>query len=59
MMRSHVYNEYTVEPAIKGATDWVVTMPTKRFYVDRAPATRPRPFQSNFNATRFVRQRST
>jgi hypothetical protein len=29
----HVYNEYTVEPNITAATDWVVTMPTKRFYV--------------------------
>jgi hypothetical protein len=49
MMRSHVYNEYTVEPAIKAATDWVVTMPTKRFYVTSSGASRP--FQSKFSST--------
>jgi hypothetical protein len=48
MMRSHVYNEYTVESAIKAATDWVVTMPTKRFYVTSTGAVRP--FQSAFGS---------
>jgi len=48
MMRSHVYNEYTVESAIKAATDWVVTMPTKRFYVTSGGAVRP--FQSAFGS---------
>ena len=48
MMRSHVYNEYTVETSIKAATDWVVTMPTKRFYVTSVGASRP--FQSAFGA---------
>jgi hypothetical protein len=47
MMRSHVYNEYTVEPGLKAATDWVVTMPTKRFYVNSIFADPP--FQSPFN----------
>jgi len=45
-MRSHVYNEYTVEPGIKAATDWVVTMPTKREYV--TTTSRARPFQNKF-----------
>jgi len=49
MMRSHVYNEYTVETGIKAATDWVVTMPTKRFYVTSSGASRP--FQSKFSST--------
>jgi hypothetical protein len=49
MMRSHVYNEYTVETGIKAATDWVVTMPTKRFYVTSTGASRP--FQSKFSST--------
>lgn len=48
MMRSHVYNEYTVEPLIKAATDWVITMPTKREYVTTTTAIRP--FQSPFTA---------
>ena len=51
MMRSHVYNEYTVEPNIKAATDWVVTMPTKRFYVSSGTGNAARPFQSNFRST--------
>jgi hypothetical protein len=48
MMRSHVYNEYTVEPGLKAATDWVVTMPTKRFYVGASFAIDP--FQSPFGS---------
>ena len=28
-----ITNDFTVEPAIKAATDWIVTLPTKRFYV--------------------------
>jgi hypothetical protein len=51
MMRSHVYNEYTVEPNIKAATDWVVTMPTKRFYVSVGTGFATPPFQSNFSST--------
>ena len=51
MMRSHVYNTYTVEPGIKAATDWVVTMPTKRFYVASGTGNAARPFQSNFRST--------
>jgi hypothetical protein len=48
MMRSHVYNEYTVEPGLKAATDWVVTMPTKRFYVGATFAIDP--FESEFDS---------
>jgi len=51
MMRSHVYNEYTVETTIKAATDWVVTMPTKRFYVSSGTGAAARPFQSNFSSS--------
>ncbi len=29
-----LYNEYLTAPGIGAATDWVVTFPTKRFYVD-------------------------
>jgi hypothetical protein len=31
----HVYNEWTSERALNAASEWVVTFPTKRFYVDR------------------------
>ena len=51
MMRSHVYNEYTVEPAIKAATDWIITMPTKRFYIGLGNGNANRLFQSNFNSS--------
>jgi hypothetical protein len=41
-MHDNVFNEYVANPAMGGSTDWVVTFPTKRFFVDRAaPALRP------------------
>ncbi len=33
-MTNNVYNEYVVDPAYGESTEWVVTFPTKRFYVD-------------------------
>jgi hypothetical protein len=33
-MADQVYNEYVVDPALGAQSDWVVTAPTKRFYVD-------------------------
>ncbi len=48
MMRADVYNTYTVEPNLKAATDWIVTMPTKRFYVSVGGGAGTPPFQSNF-----------
>jgi hypothetical protein len=33
-MTDNVYNEYVVDPAYGESTEWVVTFPTKRFYVD-------------------------
>lgn len=35
-MADNVYNEYTVNAGIGANTDWVVTFPTKRYYVDTA-----------------------
>ena len=32
--QSYSSNEYTTEADVAGATEWVVTFPTKRFYVD-------------------------
>lgn len=49
LMRSHVYNEYTVEAGIKAATDWVITFPTKSHYVNGLVQA-VRPFQSSFGA---------
>ncbi|MBS0571401.1 MAG: hypothetical protein JSS28_12380 [Proteobacteria bacterium] len=33
-MTDNIYNEYVVDPAYGQATEWVVTFPTKRFYVE-------------------------
>ena len=35
MMHSAVINEYVLDAATRSNTDWVLTFPTKRFYVDR------------------------
>lgn len=34
LMRTNVINDYVVAPEIAAMTDWVVTFPTKRFYVN-------------------------
>ena len=34
-------NDFAIEAAVKGATDWVLSLPTKRFYVDRLHAESP------------------
>ncbi len=44
-MHDRIYNEYTVEAAINADTEWVVTFPTKRFYVNPGPIA---PFTTNF-----------
>jgi len=31
-----IYNEFDIEPGLGAATDWVVTFPTKQYYVDPA-----------------------
>jgi len=33
-MSSNIFNEYNVDSSVGSNTDWVVTFPTKRFYVD-------------------------
>ncbi|MDX1461185.1 MAG: hypothetical protein R3348_09030 [Xanthomonadales bacterium] len=49
-MRDFIYNEYAIETALLGATEWVATFPTKRFYVDPAIAgtTAINPFTNQF-----------
>ena len=34
LMADRIYNEYQISTALAAASDWVVTMPTKAFYVD-------------------------
>jgi hypothetical protein len=38
LMRDTLMNDYVTEPLIAAETDWVVTFPTKRFYVNGAGA---------------------
>ncbi|MEO7065238.1 MAG: hypothetical protein ABI082_15855 [Dokdonella sp.] len=35
LMADTLYNEYYIDPGFGAASDWVVTFPTKRFYVDK------------------------
>jgi hypothetical protein len=52
LMHDHVMNEYVLDAGTLSGTDWVLTMPTKRFYV--AVGTGPAAgglFQRNFNGT--------
>jgi len=46
LMHNTLMNEYLLDAATKSGTDWVVTMPTKRFYVSGTAALPPfqRPF---------------
>jgi hypothetical protein len=51
LMQDRVLNEFVLDSATNSGTDWVVTMPTKRFYVANGTGTPPRLFQRNFNNT--------
>jgi len=51
LMHNTVLNEYVLDSATKSQTDWIVTMPTKRFYVGVGSGNAPRLFQRNFNGT--------
>ena len=43
-MHDSLLNEYTTEGAVAGATEWVITFPTKRFYVNNVGASPLAPF---------------
>jgi hypothetical protein len=47
-----IYNEYVVAPSLGANTDWVVTFPTKNFYVDKLlyPANPTSPFVEPFDS---------
>lgn len=49
-MSDTLYNEYLVDPNFGANTDWIVTFPTKRFYVDTGlyPGTPRAPFPNAF-----------
>jgi hypothetical protein len=49
IMHDAVMNEYVLDPGTKSGTDWVVTFPTKRFYVNVGTGSAPKLFQRNFN----------
>jgi hypothetical protein len=51
LMHDTIMNEYVLDVATKSGTDWVITMPTKRFYVANGTGTPPSLFQRNFNKT--------
>lgn len=41
LMQATISNDYVLESLINAGTDWVVTFPTKRFYVNQTPAQSP------------------
>ncbi len=51
MMHDTVMNEYILDAGTDSGTDWVVTYPTKRFYVNVGTGTPPKLFQRNFGAS--------
>ncbi|HKS90571.1 MAG TPA: hypothetical protein VJQ83_01485 [Tepidiformaceae bacterium] len=53
LMHDNVLNEYVLDTSTASGTDWVVTMPTKRFYVFPAAksSSADQPFQRNFLST--------
>src|SRR6266403_2240841 len=53
LMHNQVMNEFVLDAATKSGTDWVITFPTKRFYVGNGTGTPSKLFQRNFNKTAF------
>jgi hypothetical protein len=54
LMHDNVINEYVLDTATLSGTDWVITMPTKRYYVpvgSTTAATATAPFVRNFIST--------
>jgi hypothetical protein len=51
-MHDAVLNEYVTASSLNAYTNWVITMPTKRQYIQTGPGSNPgKLFQSNFNST--------
>jgi len=53
LMHNQVMNEFVLDAATKSGTDWVITFPTKRFYVANGTGAPSKLFQNNFNSTAF------
>ena len=55
LMHDHVYNEFVLDPGTLSGTDWIVTMPTKRYYYSDGTSATPGTvlylFQRNFIET--------
>ena len=51
LMHSNVMNEFVLDAGTKSGTDWLVTFPTKRYYVNAGTGLAPKLFQRNFNKT--------
>ena len=51
LMADTIYNEYFVDPNFGATSDWVITFPTKRFYVDQGlyPGNTIPPFEAAFS----------
>ena len=50
LMHDNVMNEYVLDSGTASLTDWVITYPTKRFYVASGTGTPGKLFQRNFTA---------
>ena len=50
-MHDQVMNEFVLDTGTKSGTDWVVTFPTKKFYINIGTGNAPKLFQRNFNKT--------
>lgn len=46
-----IYNEFVTSPSVGGASEWVITFPTKSFYVDRPSEPALAPFPRLFPRT--------
>lgn len=51
LMHDNVMNEIVLDSATKSTTDWVITEPTKRYYVRIGTGSATPPFQRNFSGT--------
>ncbi|MDO6746800.1 hypothetical protein [Gilvimarinus sp. 1_MG-2023] len=51
LMRDTLSNDYVLDEDRYSATDWVITFPTKRFYVETGTAAEQAPFTSEFGWT--------
>jgi hypothetical protein len=51
LMHDTVLNEFVLDTVTHSGTDWVVTFPTKRYYVPLGTGNAPKLFHRNFNKT--------